>query len=104
MSNIHKILLNNRIPIDVIIYLYQFDNTYKNKYSDCIRELDILLLEYNERYSFCRKVVINAIQGDEAFYPYSTECFEWAKTYGLDYNPSSFILKKNMENDLDTAS
>ena len=47
---------------------------------------------------------MNAIQGDEAFYPYSAECFEWAKTYGLDYNPSSFILKKNMENYLDTAS
>ena len=98
MSNIDKILLNNGIPIEVINYLYEFDNTSKNKYSNCIRELNFLLLEYNERYSFCKKVVLNAIQGDEVFYPYSEECFEWVKTYGLNYNPSSFILKKNMEN------
>ena len=96
MKLFNNLLISNNIPIEIIDYIYQFDDTHKNNYNDCLKELNLHLFEYNEKFDFCKRVVMNSISGDEAFYSYSNDCFEWATRYGLNYNQSSYLLNKSL--------
>lgn len=82
------------LPKDIIIYIYQFDNTYKIMYNKCLDELKMLLNDYQKQFDFSIKIINNASLGDEAYYPELEECIQWIKKYGQVYNPSFYILNK----------
>ena len=84
----------NHLPSDIIIYIYQFDDTYNKKYKKCIDELKVNIDEYYKKYNFTRTTIINSIHGDEAYNPNLYGCIKWNDKYGKEYYPSFYILDK----------
>ena len=96
MNFINNILTNYNVPVEIIDYIYQFDDSCKNNYNNCINELSLKLVDYNKSYHFCKRVIENSFYGDEATYSFSNDCFEWAKIYGLNYNPAFYLLNQKV--------
>ena len=90
---LHNLLIKKKIPKEVINYIYHFDDQYKLQYNKLTKELRFLLDEYTQRFNYHRLIYFNSMSGDESYNPNLEESIRWVNKFGLNYNPSIYILK-----------
>lgn len=73
----------NNLPLDIINYIWSFDDTKYNNYDICLYELNKVFLEFNHKMKLANKFYFNK--------------YSWFKTE-YSNNSHKFYLKKIRQN------
>ena len=83
------------LPKDIILYIYEFDSTYKINYNNVIYELNDVYDEYNRFYNNNTHIIKQIVR---CGYPIKNSLhLRWLNAYGIKYNPGYYILNKNKD-------
>ncbi len=81
------------LPNEVIIYIWEYDSTYYDKYKLIINELNRHFITYNKTYYEYTRLYKRMIWNG---YIKKTKHFmEWFHKFGVNYDPGYYILNQN---------
>lgn len=89
--SLDKILIENRIPVEIINYIYTFDDTKTKEYKYFLNKLENLIEEYTQLYQNNVRVIRYSFH-DEVCYPGLEYEIKWYEKFGTEFKPSKYIL------------
>ena len=89
--SLDKILLENRIPIEIIDHIYSYDDTKSKEYKNFLNKFKNLIEEYIHLYQNNIRVIRYSFH-DEVWYPGLEYEIKWYEKFGTEFKPSKYIL------------
>ena len=89
------ILYMYHLPKELVLYIWEYDSTYCDKYKGVMQELKDHCNDYNK--SYFKYTQLHRCMFWSGCLRKTKELMDWSSRFGVNYDPGYYILNKNTD-------